>query len=195
MVPEIKLPENHKWTFVLLDKNTSLQSWWLKIKSDTELLKYLELTRSKYGRAFENFVEDKLYQPGLMIHGPNPRHANLTMLAYFYGISTKQSFAAALCDIASITALNMQKALDAHGCVYVNPNGGYNTSGIESGDFCHRKELVWPQFTEQDIKISKFPGGQHYYAHVGTTDVRQGEKTKFDTYEAAKEAAMAYLNA
>lgn len=45
--------DGRTWTFVMLDKGTRNAGWWLKIKSVPELFEYLELTGSRYTRAFE----------------------------------------------------------------------------------------------------------------------------------------------
>lgn len=186
--------DEHKWTFVLLDKGTRNAGWWLKIKSVPELLEYLELTNSKYARAFENLEHDKAYRPGLATHGPNPHEAGLAMYAWLQGANRSMSAVRSLCSIASETAESMLGMLSEHDRLYVNAVGGYNAHGRETpGAFCHRNALAWPEFTEADIKISRFPGGTHWYARVGTVDVRDGDRAKFDTRTGAMAAAMAYL--
>lgn len=186
--------DGHEWTFVLLDKDTRNAGWWLKIKSVPELLEYLELTNSKYAKAFENLEHDKAYRPELATHGPNPHETGLAMYAWLRGANRDMSAVRSLCSIASETAEDMLGMLSEHGTLYVNAVGGYNAHGRETpGAFCHRHTLAWPEFTEADIKISRFPGGTHWYARVGTVAVRDGDKAKFDTRTGAMAAAMAYL--
>lgn len=186
--------DRHTWTFVLLDKGTGNAGWWLKIKSVPELLKYLELTNSRYARAFVNMENDKMYKPELATHGPHPNEAGLAMYAWLRGANRGMSAVRSLCSIASETVENMLDMLSEHGTLYVNAAGGYNAHGRETpGAFCHRNALAWPEFTEADIKLSRFPGGTHWYARVGTVDVRDGNKTKFGTRSEAMAATRTYL--
>lgn len=64
--------------------------------------------------------------------------------------------------------------------------------------FVRRKELVWPTFNVNDIRIKSFQGGQHFYAYVDDVQVREGSgndtKLKWDTYEEAYQAALSYIN-
>lgn len=182
------------WTFVLLDKGTGNAGWWLKIRSVPELLEYLELTNARYSRAFVNMENDKMYKPELATHGPHPNEAGLAMYAWLRGANRGMSAVRSLCSIASETVENMLDMLSERGTLYVNAAGGYNAHGRETpGAFCHRNELAWPEFTEADIKLSRFPGGTHWYARVGTVDVRNGGASKFDTRTEARTTAMAYL--
>lgn len=186
--------DGHTWTFVLLDKGTGNAGWWLKIRSVPELLEYLELTNSRYSRTFVNMENDKMYKPELATHGPHPNEAGLAMYAWLRGANRGMSAVRSLCSIASETVENMLDMLSEHGTLYVNAAGGYNAHGRETpGAFCHRNALAWPEFTEADIKLSRFPGGTHWYARVGTVDVRNGGTSKFDTRTEARTAAMAYL--
>lgn len=182
-----------RYTFVLINKNTNLAAWWLKIKSLPELYDYLAATQSRYSRAFQNFDQDKFYQPNLMTHGPHIREANLTLAAYLHGLNHNLSIVDAICDIAGTVAQNMTDMLLQNGHLYINQNGGYNACNPEYQDVCFRDTLTWPEFTEQDIHISKFPGGTHYYARIGQVDVKSGDKIKFDDYKSARQAAMAYI--
>ena len=111
-----------------------------------------------------------------------------------HGVNQKTSIIDAIMDIANRTATGMLDSILTRGYVYVNKAGGYNWSGTyEQGDFVRSKTLVWPDFTEQDIRISQFPGGMHYYAHIGNTQISQNGQRRFWPRAQAKEAAMAYL--
>lgn len=188
--------ENNQWLFVLCNKNTNLAGWWLKLASYKELNNYLALTNSRYGRAFENYLQDSFYQPSIVGHGPYIQEGELTYAAYLKGVNRQQSFVDAITDLANETAANMFTAIQSHGAVYINKCGGWNWDpGIhEDGDFVRRDKLVWPDFEMSDIRISQFPGGQHFYAHVGNTQVTKNGQRRFNTRKDAEMAAVAYLN-
>lgn len=190
------LPDNHKWLFVLLNKNTSNAGWWLKIQTRDELTAYLELASSKYARAFDNFLHDSFYQPSVVGHGKHIQDGSLTYAAYLYGVNRKLSMVEALTEMSSRQAIQLHAILKRYGAVYINPKGGwqYNPGpAAYTGDFCHNKNLVWPQLDETSIRIESFPGGKHFYAYIGNIQVRDGNALKFNTYKEAMTAAKAYL--
>lgn len=75
-----------------------------------------------------------------------------------------------------------------YGAVFINAAGGH-THGIKTVQFCWRKELVFPNFTKEDIVVKQFQGGRHWYAFVGDMQVRDGEHLKRNTQKAAQDAA------
>ena len=79
-----------------------------------------------------------------------------------------------------------------YGAVFINPAGGH-THGIETVQFCRRKQLVFPDFKKEDIRVRKFNGGQHWYAYIGDMQVRDGDQLKWNTQEAARAAAEALV--
>ena len=59
--------------------------------------------------------------------------------------------------------------------------------------FVRRKELIFPDFKKDDIRIKQFPGGEHYYAYIGDMQVRDGNTLKWDSYQDAYEMALSLL--
>lgn len=61
-------------------------------------------------------------------------------------------------------------------------------------DECYKEELVWPTYTENDIKIVSWPGGAHFYAKIGGMDVvnEKGEQ-KWNTWDEAFNEAKQFL--
>ncbi len=55
--------------------------------------------------------------------------------------------------------------------------------------------LSFPEenYTENDIKITQWTGGSHYYAKLGNKDVVVNGDVKWNTHRQAKSAAMKYL--
>ena len=47
--------------------------------------------------------------------------------------------------------------------LYVNSSGGYCMSLENITNRYESETLMWPVFSEDDIRIKKWPGGTHYY--------------------------------
>ena len=80
----------------------------------------------------------------------------------------------------------------AYGAVYINPVGGH-TYDLEYTQFCRRKDLVFPDFKESDIRIQKYEAGCHYYAFIGDMQVRNGNQMKWNTRDAAYQMAKSII--
>lgn len=76
--------------------------------------------------------------------------------------------------------------------VYFNAQGGM-ISNPEVSAFFHNSSLVFPDWSERDIRVKQFEGGKHYYAYIGTIQVRDGDTLKWDTSQQAWEAAKRLL--
>lgn len=189
-----------KWLFLLVDKGTPDAAWWLKITSAEQLLTYLSRTDGRYGRAYENWLKDKEYHPELASHGPHPAEAPLAALLHYYSINRGLGAVSGIMGLKADTDGAMLDALRRDGCVFINRNGGWNTGregrpyGKYDGDFVRLDAPVWPSLGEADIRLSRFPGGEHWYAHVGPVEVRnQDGGLRFHTREEARAAAETYL--
>lgn len=187
------MPEN-QWLFVFCNKNTGLAGWWLKLTSQEELEAYLDITNSRYGRAFQNYLKDSFYGASVG-HGPYIQEAGLTLTAYLRGVNQHKSFIESLTGLAGESAQNMLDAIHEYGAIYVNRSGGWNwdPGPHENGDFSRSDKLVWPDFTKSDIRISQFPGGRHFYAHIGNTQVTWNGRRRFESRKDAEAAAAAYI--
>lgn len=187
---------NQEWLFVLLNKGQNSAAWWLKLTTIQEVLDYLEATNSRWAHVFDNWMNDSMYQSDVTGHGKHIQQAALTQLVDQHARNNHQTIMEAITDVAGKLAESMLNALYVRSVIYVNPNGGWNTGGpdmTESGSFCRKKRLVWPDFNESQIRISKFPGGQHYYAHIGDVQVRDGNLLKFNTESEAIQQARKYI--
>lgn len=78
--------------------------------------------------------------------------------------------------------------------LYVNSNGGYCQSLDKITNRYESERLMWPVFSEEDIRIKKWPGGTHYYAYIGPVQVKDFDVVKWDSESDARMAAMAYVN-
>ena len=78
--------------------------------------------------------------------------------------------------------------------LYVNANGGYSMTMGEAVNRYESETLMWPVFSEKDIRIKKWPGGDHYYAYIGPIQVQESDTLKWDSESDARMAAMRYVN-
>jgi len=82
------------------------------------------------------------------------------------------------------------------GSLLVNKNMGCRPIG---GRFRILKEdvrdsLVFPEFTKDDIKVTKWPNGKHWYAKIGNEDVvNEDGNMKWNTYKRAYAMAEKFL--
>lgn len=179
------------------------KGWWLKIDSVDGLLDYFRKTKREYiGSGFELYWElyKKMKEEGYksvreyLEAMPQEERFHLMMNdlqsfnSMYAAIMSAENNDTTIID--GFRSLNLEmgfqclKSLERDGVIYFNPVGG-KTFRIDYSQFCRKKELSFPHFTEQDIRVSSFKGGTHYYARVGNVEVRNGDIIKWDTYEEA----------
>ncbi len=78
--------------------------------------------------------------------------------------------------------------------LYVNPAGGYTVFVDNIMNRYESRQLQWPVFQKEDIRIKKWPGGMHYYAYIGPVQVKDGSILKWENESDAETAAMAYVD-
>lgn len=189
------------FTFVLKDKGTSNQGWWLKISSIDELCDYYALTLpTRNGNAFENYMYGKewnSYHPSVKndSHCPHRKEAALTDAVVRYGSERNLGIIQALNAFTTMVAEQQMNEIRESGAIYVNAIGGYHGYCAEDKEYAvvKREKLVYPEFEKKDIKIEKFPYGAHYYAYVGDVQVKDGDTLKWNTYEEARRQAEMYV--
>lgn len=88
------------------------------------------------------------------------------------------------------------------GEVYANSAGGYRSThlrddhkGVDEEIFesCVNKDFVFPTLGEDEIKISKWFVGKHYYISVNGRNVEVDGVSKWSTIDAAEEAKENYI--
>lgn len=179
-----------KHLFVLVGTG-SRSGWWLKITNADELADYHDKHGNKYGNALLNIMHDKNAQG---THGPNVRELPLSQAAYYHAINHNISPIESLVDIAHQTHIRQLQAIQEYGAVYINSVGGWNWgTDFEITQRLWKEGFAFPSFTKADIRISKFPGGEHYYAHIGPMEVRDGDIMKWSSREEAYQHALACL--
>lgn len=176
--------------------------WWLKISTVEQLTEY---HRKCSGSRYEKAIE--MYKNGIR---PQDMTGEEMTLEERIKLMTNKDFKllqcavmlAQKCDGATVLdgfrMLNMEmgmkqmRDIEQHGAVYINKAGG-STFDLEYTQFCRRKEPIFPDFKESDIRIKRFNGGQHWYAYIGDMQIRAGDNLKWNTYEAAEAAAKAVV--
>lgn len=186
-----------QWLFELFDKNTKNQGWWLKITNIQQLMLLSNsengLLQTQYKHAFENYLKDKEFNPFSVEHGPHIKEAGLTYYLALVSQNKKTPFIPILEQTIKERIKNMTQILSEYGYVHINKNGGFCAHEKKADAFLYKKDMSFPEFTENNIHVKQFPGGKHYYAYIGNMQVTDKDIRKWNTYEEAYEQAKAYL--
>ena len=103
------------------------------------------------------------------------------------------SLANAVGDIESRVLKSQMDQLLKGKIIYVNSAGGWDFGEKDYSDWYESDNLVFPHFTKAQIRISQYGGGEHYYAHIGRLEVKDGDTIKWDTREEAYQHALAII--
>lgn len=172
-----------EYTFVLKDKGTINQGWWLKISSLSQLEDYIGKVGSlKVARGIFNakgYYDKK-------------EHADtLAQLIIQKATLDNTSIVDAGLNIQASSISSQIDALQS-GPIYINAYGGWHSGGGYS-DWLHRDKPIFPDFGKEQIRVKKFDGGSHYYAYIGDLQIRDGEVLKWNTYSEAYNQALKYV--
>ena len=163
--------------------------WWLKISSVEELTEYDKKTalRNPIARGFLNSIHTEIFHT----KGIEPTTAGdlIKLRAENSDMSLFQSACSFTIqsDSAKITQLMKGYSL------YFNRDGGWHYGKNDYTQWCDRDKLIWPDFKIDQIKIEKFPNGEHFYAYIDSMQVRDGDTLKWNTYEEAYNQALQYV--
>lgn len=89
-----------------------------------------------------------------------------------------------------------QRCLELNHTLLLRSNGSYSvlTDDLEIINTIEKEKMVYPSYSESDIKISQWPGGNHYYAKIGEMEVSDNSgNIKWNTSKQAYEIALSYL--
>lgn len=183
------------------------QGWWLKLDTPEKLLDYLSQTKDSCMTGALDLYLD-LYKKG--------QKDNKSVLEVLEAMPSEERFALMMKNMNDFNlmrgaimqaekingtifdgfrSLNIEMGfkelndIRCNGQTYVNPAGG-STFDIQYTQWCRRKELIFPNYTESDIRVKQFDGGHHYYAYIGDMQLRDGNNLKWHTYEQAYDAAI-----
>lgn len=177
------------YTFVYEPSN---KGWWLKIDSVEKLIDYHQKTEKLYADCLIDYMHhaDEYKKTGNYSCFDNIRTVGIVMFAEKRSLTIIDAIIQFRLDV-SLSQLNY---IHDYGAIAINKVGGYHF--LESKDyteFVNRKGLIWPDFKMSDIRISQFPGGQHWYIHIGDVELRNGTQMKWDNREEAYNYAKSFV--
>ena len=179
-----------KYVQLVLDMgNTDLKyGWCLKIECLEELLLYREQVESeKIRKAFQEF------HPNMdSAHYTNP----WAVFADIRASLKEESFMNALGSLMGQVFENQLKSIRTSGGIYIQACGSYmpflNDLKEVSAIIVQNKPIP-PNYTNDDIHILKYHGGNHYYPKIGSIDVVIDGEVKWNTHERALEMGKKFL--
>lgn len=182
--------------------------WWLKIDSVEKLIDYHKQTSSRFNGAWELF--SRLYKEAgdvnkimdVVAAYPAEKRFELMQTRDFKYLQAAIIEAQQMDGMANIfdgfRALNMGigakelRDIREYGCCYINSVGG-STFSLDYTQFYRRKQLVFPNFRREDIRVERFKGGEHFYAYIGDMQVRDGDVLKWNSYDEAYNRAAEFV--
>lgn len=164
--------------------------WQVKIENEEQLAKYCELTDpTRFGNAIVEIAE----------------HNQKEIKGHWSGIAghidslssiLKQSPMQTAQGLISAEHMTYCKIFNECGVLYINRLGGCNGNKFKPLITINKSELIFPIYSRKDVKIQTYeeqerkygvvrPNNYHYhwYATVGDTMLKDGEKFKWDTKE------------
>ena len=177
------------WKFVFWNDH-----WRLEISDMEQLAEYYEKTDYRWGNAFNNYLRIVTGQNG---HYTNNLAAHIDQLA--------RMKTATFIDTAMRLKLRVFSEqcdfIKKNGSIIINNMGGYwSEKSPEYTAVKYRKELIFPDFGEKDIRIKQWGNdnsegkeGLHYYAYIGDLQVIDGDTLKWDTYAEAYNQAKKFI--
>lgn len=164
--------------------------WWLVIDNIEQFLEYKDKTNSKYGHALlHGIYKDDKYE----------KYKNLYDAAEATAKINRTSLLQGMADLCESMMSTQWDYITSGQALWFNEQGGYNLGLPNVTAVTYRNKLLFPNYTKDDIRISKWGnGGQHYYAKVGEIEVKEvinGEVVmKWNTYEEAYQKALNYCS-
>lgn len=170
-----------EYTFVFIEG-----CWYLKISTLEELMDYVKMTDSHWEKVLSNLVNSKEFVQGGERHA-GPVESSIGL----YGSNNGLSAIEAVDSFRQQVIREQVNEINNGNIIVVNKNGGYfmldkDKQGVYS-QWCKRDRIEFPEFKRKDIRIKKFPLGNHWYAYVGDIQIKDGDKIKWNSYEEAYE--------
>lgn len=186
---EVKIEQPKFWTFLYEEPNNG---WWVKIDNVNDLTCYHINTQNIYARAFDCFFEQ--YSEYKNTGNRYCFKNNITTAIVMFAEKRNMNFLDALRVFRMEASHQQLEDIYKYGYIVFNKHGGYHSGPIEHSQFVRRKQFIWPDFKESDIKISQFPNGTHWYVNIGEMELHESDNIKWNTKEEARAAAMRYIN-
>ena len=181
-----------EFTFIFINGG-----WWLKISTVAELADYLSETDSRWENALNNLLNSKEFTK----FGNEHAGALATSIGLF-GVNQGINGIDATLVFKEQIVNDQLNELKSGNTLAINKMGGYwvlkpeevNGENKAYSQWCRKKEMVFPNFTKRELKIKKFPLGNHWYAYLGDVQLRDNDKVKWNTYEDAYEYAKQFIS-
>ena len=178
-----------KWQFV----HAVEDGWWLRLANDNDVIDYIKATNNRYDTALCKAIYNPIKKMSLeerieaSINGDkNYKLLQAGMImAQKYNTTLYGGFEHLQIEFGMV----LHKDIKENGETFVNCVGG-KTYSLKYDQFVWRKELVFPNYTVNDIRIEKFRCGSHFYAYIGDTQLRDRDKLKWNTYQEAYDFAI-----
>lgn len=180
------------------------KGWWLKINTIEKLADYYEhILPTRYAGAinlYTDILTNKDKNEGVfdyIMRKPIEERIKIMQTKDFqlmYMAIRNAEERDNMTFLDGIRAINLEmgesdlKYIREDGAVYFNRVGG-KTFSVNYVQFCRRKNLVFPDFKESDIRVKQQTGGRHYYAYIGDMQVRDGDILKWNTFDEAYKRA------
>lgn len=189
MYDDVKIVEPSHWTFLYEEPNNG---WWLKIDNVNDLVWYHQHTQERWAIVIEDYMShaDKYEETGSPYYFKN----SLTIAVVKYAEDKNLTIFDAIVQFKLMIASQQLEQIHHHGYIVMNKTGGYHAGPIEHSQFVRRKTFTWPDFKESDIKITQFPGGTHWYVHIGEMELHENDNIKWMSESDARMAAMRYIS-
>ena len=181
-----------EFTFIFINGG-----WWLKISTVAELADYLSETDSRWENALNNLLNSKEFTK----FGNEHAGALATSIGLF-GVNHGINGIDATLVFKEQIVNDQLNELKSGNTLAINKMGGYwvlkpeevNGENKAYSQWCRKREMVFPNFTKRELKIKKFPLGNHWYAYLGDVQLRDNDKVKWNTYEDAYEYAKQFIS-
>ena len=181
-----------KWQFV----HDIRGGWWLRLTSDEDVIRYIQATNDRYDGALCRALHEPIGKMTLEDRIKASLSGDRNYMFLQAGMIMAQKYNTSLYSgfehLQTEFGMVLHKDIEENGETFVNPVGG-KTFSLKYDQFVWRENLVFPDYTIADIRIKQFEKGQHYYAYVGDTQLRDGDKLKWNTYAEAYNFAMAVI--
>lgn len=171
--------------------------WMLVIDSIDDLLTYhKDVMSSQIPNAWKNLIEVQ--------EGTAHINSNLARIINFQVPNFETETNHHNKSLLELTVIAIDKIFNAKadcllnfGKIYINKNGGFfpHSKDITVLDemIINDDRMIFPQYSEKDIRIKQWEGGKHYYAYVGDFPVELHGENKWNTEKRAQEMAEAFL--
>lgn len=173
------------YKFVQIENN---KSWYLEIR-DVESLVQFCINNKSFDKDKEHLMKLRNYDNRPTTIVAHTEYGWLVSQVESMGFTVEEAYEL----IKNVQFNSMMKVLNEKGVIYVNKNNGFCTRKLIDSHFVYRETLEWPKYNSKDIRIKKFDDGQHYYAYIGDTQVRNGDTLKWSSYEEAYKMAEKYI--